>query len=413
MMRGGSADELEVRAGGPSGTHAAWGATLVAPMSDERKNGLHLPDLSIRNFRGIDRLSIGRLGRVTLLGGRNGVGKTTVLEAVRVHAARGRAGVLYDLLNKREEYATALDDDHDPVASPDYAALFHGRAPTPDQPITIGPQPGTDDLRIAISTPSDLSPDQKEIFVELSTRDEVQGLIKVSYRGEQKLLWLPVGHDSRFTRPRRYPRSLVQSSMEEREWPLIECESLGPGLPANSKLARFWDSVALTDKEDLSLEALRLTGDGIERVAVVGDEEPAYRGSGIGRRVVVKLRGHSRPVSLKSLGDGITRLFAAGLALAHSRNGFLVVDEAENGIHYTVQRDFWRMVLSAAHQHNVQVLATTHSSDCVRGFARAAAEIEEVEGVYLRLERENDQVRAIEYTEEQLETVAAQGIEVR
>ena len=34
---------------------------------------------------GIDRLSIGRLGRVTLLGGRNGVGKTTVIEAVRVH----------------------------------------------------------------------------------------------------------------------------------------------------------------------------------------------------------------------------------------------------------------------------------------------------------------------------------------
>ena len=59
-------------------------------MPDEHTNGLHLPDLLISNFRGIDRLSIGRLGRVTLLGGRNGVGKTTVLEAVRVYAARGR-----------------------------------------------------------------------------------------------------------------------------------------------------------------------------------------------------------------------------------------------------------------------------------------------------------------------------------
>ena len=382
-------------------------------MSDERTNGLHLPDLSIKNFRGIDHLSIGRLGRVTLLGGRNGVGKTTVLEAVRVHAARGRATVLYDLLNKREEFATALDEDHDRVASPDYAALFHGRAPTKEQPITIGPQSGTDDLRIEISTPADLSPDQREAFAELSTRGEVQAVIKLVYRDKQKLLWVPVGRDSRFTTPRRYPRSLVQSGLEEREWPTIECESLGPGLPGNSKLARFWDSVALTDKEDLSLEALRLTGDGIERVAVVGDEEPAYRGSGIGRRVVVKLRGHPRPVSLKSLGDGITRLFAAGLALAHSRDGFLVVDEAENGIHYSVQRDFWRMVLRAAHQHNVQVLATTHSSDCVRGFARAAAEINEAAGVYLRLERDGDQVRSVEYTEEQLQTVAEQGIEVR
>ena len=133
-------------------------------MSDERTNGLHLPDLSIRNFRGIDRLSIKRLGRVTLLGGRNGVGKTTVLEAVRVHAARGRARVLYELLNKREEFATALDDDHDPIASPDYTALFHGRDPTQEHPITIGPESGTDDLRIEISSLGDLSPDEKELF---------------------------------------------------------------------------------------------------------------------------------------------------------------------------------------------------------------------------------------------------------
>ena len=380
-------------------------------MSDEHTNGLHLPDLSIRNFRGIDRLSIGRLGRVTLLGGRNGVGKTTVLEAVRVHAARGRASVLYELLNKREEFATAFDEDHDPVASPDYAALFHGRDPTREQPITIGPKSGTDDLRIEISSLGDLSSDQRELFAEFSTRGEVQAVIKVLYRDKQKLLWLPVGRDRRFNWPRRYPRSLIQ--FEDNEWPLIECESLGPGLPDNSKLARFWDSVALTEQEDLSLEALRLTGDGIERVAVVGDEEPTHRGSGIARRVVVKLRDHPRPVSLKSLGDGITRLFAAGLALANSRDGFLVVDEAENGIHYSVQRDFWHMVLHAANQYNVQVLATTHSSDCVRGFARAAAEVDGAEGIYVRLERHGDQVRAVEYTEEELQTVAKQSIEVR
>ena len=381
-------------------------------MSDERTNGLHLPDVSIRNFRGIDRLSIERLGRVTLLGGRNGVGKTTVLDAVRVYAARARASVLSDLLNKREEFATALEEGHDPVVSPDYAALFHGRTVIQERPITIGPKSGTDDLRIEVSTPDVWSLEQKELFADLSTQSDVEAVIKVVYRNRERLLWLPVGSDSRVNWPRRYPRHLVQSSLfEERQWPVIECESLGPGLPDNSKLARFWDSVALTEKEDLSLEALHLTGDGIERVAVIGDEEPPHRGRA-GRRVVVKLQGHSRPVPLKSLGDGVTRLFAAGLALAHSRDGFLVVDEAENGIHYSVHHDFWRMVLRAAHQHNVQVLATTHSSDCVRGFARAAAEIN-AEGVYVRLERDGDQVRAVGYTEEELETVAEQGIEVR
>ena len=237
--------------------------------------------------------------------------------------------------------------------------------------------------------------------------------VKVVYRDKARLLpWLPVVSDPRVVwSRRRYARSLQRGLFDEEQWPVIDCESLGPGLPGNNMLARFWDSVTLTAEEDLALQALRLTGDGIERVAVVGDEDTRYRA--IGRRVVVKLQDHARPVPLKSLGDGVTRLFAAALALANSRDGFLVIDEAENGIHYAVQRDFWRMILRAAQQYNVQVLATTHSKDCVTGFAHAALELDETVGVYVRLERDGDQVRAIEYTEEELGTVADQGIEIR
>lgn len=50
----------------------------------------HLPSLSIVGFRGIRELHIPRLGGATLLAGKNGTGKTTVLEAVRAYAARGR-----------------------------------------------------------------------------------------------------------------------------------------------------------------------------------------------------------------------------------------------------------------------------------------------------------------------------------
>ena len=381
-------------------------------MSDETAPGLHLPDLSIRDFRGINRLSIRRLGRVTLLGGRNGVGKTSVLEAVRVYAARGGQSTLNELLDRREEFFTSVDEDHGQVVSPDYAALFHGRTATPDQPITIGPMSGTDDLRLEVSMPSEWSPEQRELFADLAAEADVRA-IRVVYRNRVWLLpWLTDASDPRTVwARRRYSRRVQRSLFDEGERLLIDCESLGPGLPSNNMLARFWDRVTLTEEEDLSLQALSLTDDGIERVAVVGDEEARYRV--VGRRVVVKLRDHARPVPLKSLSDGVTRLFAAALALANSRDGFLVVDEAENGIHYSVQRDFWRMMLRAAHQYNVQVLATTHSSDCVTGFARAAAEFREALGVYVRLERDGELVRAVEYTEEELETVADQGIEVR
>ncbi len=90
-----------------------------------------------------------------------------------------------------------------------------------------------------------------------------------------------------------------------------------------------------------------------------------------------------------------------------------MIDEAENGIHHSVQHDFWKMVLKTAHENNVQVLATTHSWDCAAGFAYAATDVGEVEGVLIRLEGEGGQVRAIEYSEDDLRIAAEQGIEVR
>ena len=129
--------------------------------------------------------------------------------------------------------------------------------------------------------------------------------------------------------------------------------------------------------------------------------------------MVVRLSGHDRPVPLKSLGDGALRLFGVALALANSRDGFLLMDEAENGIHHSVQRDFWRMIFQTAQENNVQVLATTHSWDCVRGFAQAAAEIEDAGGVLVRLDRVPAGLRAVDYSKEGLKVAAEQGIEVR
>ena len=201
---------------------------------------------------------------------------------------------------------------------------------------------------------------------------------------------------------------------DEEEWPsAIECESLDPGLPSNAAMVRFWDRIALTDSESLPIQALQLIlGNAVNGVAVVGDDEPPRIGK-TGRRIIIRLPDASIPVPLKSLGDGAIRLFGVALALTSSRNGFLVIDEAENGIHYSIQHDFWRMILQTAHEGNVQVVATTHSWDCVRGFAQAATEFKDAEGVLVRLERDDDGMRAIEYSEEELKVAAEQGIEVR
>ena len=152
----------------------------------------------------------------------------------------------------------------------------------------------------------------------------------------------------------------------------------------------------------------------MERIAVVGNgtqTHPRVRRSN--RRILVKIRNNSDPVPLKSLGDGAVRLLSVALALANSRNGFLVLDEAENGIHHTIQKDYWGLILRTATEFNVQVLATTHSWDCVQGFAQATTDSEEFDGILLRVEKEDEKTFVVEYAKEEVRTATDHGIEVR
>lgn len=364
------------------------------------KIDLHLPELSITGFRGIANLSIPRLGRVTLIAGKNGVGKTTLLDAVRIYAARGYPA-LTNVLQSREELTASSDEDGDTKSVPDFEALFHGRNPSSDSFISIGPDNHTKRLTIRVSPNLQQKPSFSEDFsagdeplFEIECQDKTQVISMRSFL-----------HSSRF---RNRGLRLTESELP----PPIRCESSGPSIINNASMARLWDHVALTDYETQAVQALRLIyGNEIDRVAMVGDEERPqafYR-----RRALVKLESQERPVPLKSLGDGATRLFSIALALANSQDGFLLIDEAENGIHHSVQPDFWKMVMKTAHENNVQVLATTHGWDCVAGFAQAARDSEEVDGVLIRLERNDAGIRVVEYSEEELQVAAKQGIEVR
>ncbi len=377
-------------------------------MDTESSSPLHLPSLKIAGFRGFDRFTIPCLGRVTLIAGRNSVGKTTVLDAVRLFAARGRPRVLSALLHEREELASSLDEDQGPLTVPDVAALFHGRGKVRTTAIAIGPGSEEEDLKLAASPPGEWTDEQMKLLADVPLELDVEAL-RVSYGEWSEFVpWLFMGgHPSYLPRMRR-------GRFDDTDWPApVECVSLGPGLPDNEQLARQWNLVALTQEEEFLVQALRLIlGAGVERISVVGDEARSsrFRSS---RRVIVKLSGHPRPVPLKSFGDGATRLFGTALALTRSRKGLLVIDEAENGLHYTVHEDFWRMVLNAAREGDIQVLATTHSWDCIVGFARAATKYAHTDGALVRLEPDDGGCRAVVYSEEDLAVAADQRIEVR
>lgn len=83
--------------------------------------------------------------------------------------------------------------------------------------------------------------------------------------------------------------------------------------------------------------------------------------------ILVGRRGAARRIQIGNHGDGVRRLLAFRLALAGAENGFLLIDEIDSGLHWTVMEDIWRLLVQVAERLNVQIFATTHSYDCIRG----------------------------------------------
>ncbi len=382
-------------------------------------NKLHLESLHIEGFRGIDSLSLPRLGQVTLLAGKNGVGKTTVLEAIEVYTAANPLPALNRVLFEREDGRLVADQNGSVAAEPMWPAILHGRNMAPGK-VEIGPIGNTnrqftvEPVLLTDEQATSLVRDFREI-----TSESVPVALRFTFNGQQ-LLAVPLFLKS---------KSGVEDAIEKLRNSLIwqdgafvlgnpstgwttPCFRMGSRVASAQELALLWDRVALTPQEDLAIHALNLAlvDVKVRGVAAVGGEV----GSGeISRRIMVRADGFDSPVPLRSLGDGAVRLFGVAAALANAKGGFALIDEVENGIHHSLQVDYWRMVLETAALLNIQVVATTHSWDCVRGFARALAAVEDADGLLYRLSRAPAGLAAIDYTSDDLRVAADQQIEVR
>ena len=359
---------------------------------DQPDQSLHLPSLEIKNFRGIDELTIPRLGRVTLLAGKNGVGKTTVLDAVRVWADRGWTQVFDTVLEERGDSLIVIEDTRKRLVV-DRTALFTNRPDSPEASLSVATaeRGSTFEIRQIAST--------RQLEGAYPSRVHVLDNIHLGMRFNEDSCWATNKTGS-------YSGSKPPDA--------FVCIMMGPNGPPDETVEQYWTEVALTPHEDHALEALNLITDvEVERVAALGP--PISMSSAITqpRRMMAKVKGVDHQVPLRTLGDGALRTYAVALALAKSSGGFLLIDEVENGIHHSIQPKFWKMVLQTAQRNNVQVLATTHSSDCAYRFGQVANELEDIEGILYRIQRNVDRLRAVPYPEDQLVIAAEHRIEVR
>ena len=143
----------------------------------------------------------------------------------------------------------------------------------------------------------------------------------------------------------------------------------------------------------------------LERLAVlVSQGTPSLHGDiGVGRLV-----------PLSYMGEGLRRLLSFVLAIKDIPGGIVLIDEFENGLHYSVLNDVWKAIAEAARQADVQIFATTHSWECIYRAHQYFVESDTYDDFRLhRLDRIGDRTVVFTYDRETFEASVTMSLEVR
>ncbi|PRY35511.1 putative AbiEii toxin of type IV toxin-antitoxin system [Spirosoma oryzae] len=171
----------------------------------------------------------------------------------------------------------------------------------------------------------------------------------------------------------------------------------------------LWDKITLTHKQDLTIDALKIIEPDLDLINFVSGSKREER------RALVKLRRHNFPIFLSSMGDGINRILTIILAMVNCENGYFLLDEFENGLHYSVQEQLWKVVFTVAERLNIQVFVTTHSYDCINAFANVLAneQYKKDFGYMIRLDNYDGDIEATLYDSEEVQTTTRVHVDPR
>ncbi len=148
----------------------------------------------------------------------------------------------------------------------------------------------------------------------------------------------------------------------------------------NLNLKEVFKAVQKKDKEEVLYKYINEFDESIINFKIIGGDKPQCK----------TINEEYRDIN--EFGDGLKHYISIICSLYACENGYLFIDEIDNGIHYTQQDRLWKIILTISKEQNVQVFATTHSKECIESFARVSDELEDEDISFISLykDRENN-----------------------
>ena len=354
-----------------------------------------LRKFSVRNFRCFRYLDIEPLARVNLIVGENNVGKTALLEALYLNFKPGSPEAPWRV-NHSRGVRGKLAESWDELVW-----LFYRKQTAASiELLSEDDEKRNNALRIRLVEPEErlLAPiesgDAEQTNADMLAAIAQSSALKLEYTDHEGVEYA--------SHARLVPGGMSSSSVNNPPSGNVALVLKNPSF--SEEHANRYSALVEGGREEELLPSLQALDSRIRRLELL---YPANK------PMLYADVGNGQLVPWLYMGEGLGYVLSWQLAIMTAKDGTVLIDEFENGLHYGALVDAWKAVGAAARDSNVQVFATTHSWECVKAAQNAFAESGDDEFRLHRLERRDDDIVAITYDQEQLETSIEFNFEVR
>ena len=359
----------------------------MPPILLERGNMYN--NLKIKNFKKFENFEV-NLSPITIIGGENNSGKSTILDAIFLNCDYLDSSVFLKLINLRtREYAQPLSEYNI------WLPLFNGLSLNNPFIIELGDRT----LRIEINSNNPdiiISDAQNNNIIKELSFEFTENNKDIKYTGSYKL-------EKKYNHLDQSQSSLNRIINEELLKPLefIKVVYIGPNtFMSDNYTAELFSKIELGGKKQELINFLKVIDTSIENITTII----------ISGRVSLYVYKNNINIPLYSVGDGIKKLLHVALCLIIDPVKILLLDEIENGIHYSAMSKFWEALSTLAKEYECQIIATTHSYELLQNAKEGIENSGRREDLkFIRIE-EN---KAVSFDPENLDFFFEKGWELR
>ena len=297
-------------------------------------------NLEINNFRGIKHLKIDDLSRVNVFLGQNSSGKSSVLESLLFLMGMSNPDLPQNINSIRARVFSSFMDlgymfyNYNLKVSPEFSSeMFDG-------------------------SKRHLALEMTYTFDEKAQVDLPQGQIPTS-ETKTFLNTLKMMFDVEVDQK----KSSYESSIIVNQAGIVTNKKPAEGYLEKNSMAFFPADLSLSNPvNDLVEMAKRMKKDVV--IARLKNFDNRITTLEILNNVAyVGLEGINQLLPVNMLGDGMRRYLNLVAASANPMNNIFLIDEIDNGLHYSAYKKLWEAIFALATDTNKQVFVTTHSKE--------------------------------------------------